>query len=579
MIWEKFLCNVTLSAPCAAFDVTVGELMANPEAWEVALGCTSEAYRLGVAKGVPFSFDDPLRYVTDFAATIPNASPSMRLDHLARRPSEIDVINGQVVELSRELGSRRRTTRPSAPSCAIASRCSPDRATRHAALRHCVGISGIGLPGSHQGVADDCSEMCDCSSGSTRRRQRRPCGGARSAGRTRERSGRPCGCRPPLRALPGSRHRNSGQKELDLVAVDPRSELVQAAEPYLTIFTRHVDAHRAVDDVDGEGDLASRVEAPRRLQSRRRRRLEVPPRSPLDESANLVEEIDLVRHRWIALSSLGSAILPPCAGPRPPAVGSLVWRSSWEEYRSDIPRFSPWPGYVGSMGDVPTRQRDDEVAWGIQSHGESRWPALLAVLAAMGLQLILPNNLLRGLGNRALIPSLEGVLLLVLLIANPGRISKEESRLRIIGIALIALITVANVVSLIELIHTLLYPTGGHAGGRSLVYASVPIWLTNVIVFGLWYWELDRGGPATRQQPQHRQPDFLFPQMSTPGSAPGWTPDFLDYLYTSFTNATAFSPTDTMPLTAWAKLLMMLQSLASLVTVAVVVSRAVNILS
>jgi len=104
MIWEKFLCNVTLSAPCAAFDVTVGELMSNPEAWRVALGCTSEAYRLGLAKGIRFSFDDPLRYVTDFAATIPNASPSMRLDHLARRPSEIDVINGQVVELGRELG-------------------------------------------------------------------------------------------------------------------------------------------------------------------------------------------------------------------------------------------------------------------------------------------------------------------------------------------------------------------------------------------------------------------------------------------------------------------------------------------
>jgi len=231
------------------------------------------------------------------------------------------------------------------------------------------------------------------------------------------------------------------------------------------------------------------------------------------------------------------------------------------------------------MGDVPARQRDDQVAWGIQSHGESRWPALLAVLAAMGLQLILPNDLLRGLGNRALIPSLEGVLLLVLLIANPGRISKEESRLRVVGVGLIAMITVANVVSLIELIHALLYPSGSHAGGRALVYASVPIWLTNVIVFGLWYWELDRGGPAARQQARHRRPDFLFPQMSTPGSAPGWTPDFLDYLYTSFTNATAFSPTDTMPLTAWAKLLMMLQSLASLVTVAVVVSRAVNILS
>jgi 2-dehydropantoate 2-reductase len=104
MIWEKFLCNVTLSAPCAAFDVTVGELMADYGAWRVALGCTSEAYRLGVAEGIQFPFDDPLRYVTDFAATIPNASPSMRLDHLARRASEIDVINGQVVELSREIG-------------------------------------------------------------------------------------------------------------------------------------------------------------------------------------------------------------------------------------------------------------------------------------------------------------------------------------------------------------------------------------------------------------------------------------------------------------------------------------------
>ena len=104
MIWEKFLCNVTLSAPCAVFDVTVGELMRDPRAWQVALGCTSEAHRVGVAMSVPFPFEDPLGYVTDFAATIPNASPSMRLDHLAHRPSEIDVINGQVVTLSTELG-------------------------------------------------------------------------------------------------------------------------------------------------------------------------------------------------------------------------------------------------------------------------------------------------------------------------------------------------------------------------------------------------------------------------------------------------------------------------------------------
>ncbi len=229
------------------------------------------------------------------------------------------------------------------------------------------------------------------------------------------------------------------------------------------------------------------------------------------------------------------------------------------------------------MDNTPSRSRDDAVAWGIPSHGEPRWPALLAVLAAIALQLVLPERLIQGLGYRGLIPALEGALIVVFLVTNPGRISKEESRLRVVGIALIALITVANVVSLTELIHALLY--GTKAGGRPIVYASVPIWLTNVIVFGLWYWELDRGGPAARQVREHRQPDFLFPQMSTPGCAPEWSPNFLDYIYTSFTNATAFSPTDTMPISMWSKLLMMLQSLASLVTVAVVVSRAVNILS
>jgi uncharacterized membrane protein len=233
---------------------------------------------------------------------------------------------------------------------------------------------------------------------------------------------------------------------------------------------------------------------------------------------------------------------------------------------------------VGVVEDGPKRSREDVAAWGEASHGEPRWPALLAVLAAIALQLVLPDSLIRGLGNRALIPALEGALIVVLIIANPtGHISKEQTRLRMIGQALIALTSIANVISLIELLHALLY--GTKAGGRPLVYASVPIWLTNVIVFGLWYWELDRGGPAARQSAGHRRPDFLFPQMSTPGASPGWVPNLLDYFYTSFTNATAFSPTDTMPLTGWAKLLMMLQSLASLVTVAVVVSRAVNILS
>lgn len=200
-----------------------------------------------------------------------------------------------------------------------------------------------------------------------------------------------------------------------------------------------------------------------------------------------------------------------------------------------------------------------------------------AVLVAILLQLILPDDVLVGLGAKAVVPGIEGVLLLVLLVTNPGRLTSEQRHLRLIGIALIALVSVANTVSLVELIHALLYYT--KTAGRPLVYASVPIWLTNVIAFGLWYWELDRGGPARRTQATHPKPDFLFPQMGARGADPTWTPDFSDYLYTSFTNGTAFSPTDTMPLTRWAKLLMAVQSMASLVTVAVVVSRAVNILN
>lgn len=96
LIWEKFVCNVTLSAPCTAFDCHIGKLMANPEGWQAALACAREAYACGLAEGVAFSFDDVERYVTDFASLMPDANPSMRLDHLAGRASEIDAINGMV---------------------------------------------------------------------------------------------------------------------------------------------------------------------------------------------------------------------------------------------------------------------------------------------------------------------------------------------------------------------------------------------------------------------------------------------------------------------------------------------------
>lgn len=104
LIWEKFICNSTFSAPCTAFDCTIGEVMADPALWKIALGCEKEVHRLGVAKAIAFSFEDPVAYVTAFGKRMPNARPSMLLDHQARRASEIDAINGMAVTVGQELG-------------------------------------------------------------------------------------------------------------------------------------------------------------------------------------------------------------------------------------------------------------------------------------------------------------------------------------------------------------------------------------------------------------------------------------------------------------------------------------------
>ena len=119
----------------------------------------------------------------------------------------------------------------------------------------------------------------------------------------------------------------------------------------------------------------------------------------------------------------------------------------------------------------------------------------------------------------------------------------------------------------------------GVSDATSLLRSGGSIWLTNVVVFALWYWEFDRGGPGARAEARNHVPDFLFPQMTDPDLAsPHWAPSFFDYLYMSFTNSSAFSPTDVLPLTRWAKALMMAQSATSLTVVALVIARAVNIL-
>jgi hypothetical protein len=205
------------------------------------------------------------------------------------------------------------------------------------------------------------------------------------------------------------------------------------------------------------------------------------------------------------------------------------------------------------------------------------WAPQLVVACAILLDLSLPEKL--TLGPNWLLPVFEGALLAGLLIASPHPRMRHSPLRRQIAMALIGLVSAVNIVSLYLLCHFLLHHGTTMHEGRPLILAGIVLWVTNVLLFGLWYWELDRGGPVARAMIPEATPDFLFPQMTDPRFAPqGWMPQLIDYLYVSFTNATAFSPTDTMPLSPIAKLLMSAQALSALLTIGLVVARAVNIL-
>jgi uncharacterized membrane protein len=208
--------------------------------------------------------------------------------------------------------------------------------------------------------------------------------------------------------------------------------------------------------------------------------------------------------------------------------------------------------------------------------GESAWPAALTVAGAIGLQLTLPERLTAG--PTWLVPALEGVLLAALALTTPRELEGHHPWRRRLALSLVAFVSAANIFSLEQLSHHLLH-SKTPSNGRELVFSGILIWLTNFLIFALWYWELDRGGPGARACGEDGPPDFLFPQMSDDRIEPrDWRPRFIDYLYVSLTNAAAFSPTDTMPLSAMAKTVMGIQSLVSLVTLGLIISRAVNIL-
>jgi hypothetical protein len=230
------------------------------------------------------------------------------------------------------------------------------------------------------------------------------------------------------------------------------------------------------------------------------------------------------------------------------------------------------------MGRVTDEHRPVHLpAWKRPTPGEARWPVVLAILIAAGLQWVTPPNL--AFAPRWLLPSVELGLLAATVVANPSRISRESSVLRMLSLGLVAVATLATVWSAGRLV-VLVVRGGGHQEPAQVLLSGAVIWLTNVFVFALWYWELDRGGPAARANARHIHPDFLFAQMTIPELiSKDWEPTFVDYLYLGFTNAAAFSPTDTLPLTRWAKLAMMSQAGISITVVVLVIARAVNILS
>ena len=206
------------------------------------------------------------------------------------------------------------------------------------------------------------------------------------------------------------------------------------------------------------------------------------------------------------------------------------------------------------------------------------WHVQLAMLLAVVLQITLPVRFAPG--SRLLIPAIELILLAALMFTTPHAPVFKSLARRLNVIMLIAVTSAANAYSLIIVASQLLQGSQATTNGRDLILAALNIYLTNIIIFALWYWEVDGGGPGERQQIAKYEQDFLFPQHQNEDYRhPAWKPTFLDYLYLSSTNAMAFSPTDTLPLSRRAKMLMLLQATISLVAIALVAARAVNILS
>lgn len=212
-----------------------------------------------------------------------------------------------------------------------------------------------------------------------------------------------------------------------------------------------------------------------------------------------------------------------------------------------------------------------------QVQGEKRWPMAITLVVAIALPFLLPQRF--SLGPRWIIPAFEALLLVALMVSDPGRIDRRSTVVRALSVVLVAILVMGAAVATVRLVVDLI--RGGpetNSPGQLLRVGSL-VWIYVIITFSFLYWELDSGGPEARARSAPEYMDLAFPEHLNPRvSRPGWRPEFFDYLYLGFTDATAFSPTDVMPMARWAKLAMAIQALACLIIMGLVIARAVNIL-
>ncbi|ROS77792.1 uncharacterized protein DUF1345 [Curtobacterium sp. PhB130] len=212
----------------------------------------------------------------------------------------------------------------------------------------------------------------------------------------------------------------------------------------------------------------------------------------------------------------------------------------------------------------------------VRHQHEHRFPVAAAILVNLALALFLPSQVL--FFPSWVVPLLGVLLLMPLIVFNPRRLSRETTWSRWLSFGLAIMLTVANQLTVIRTVMELL---NGHADGGAVLLTALQVWVSSIIAFGLVYWELDRGGPVARRRPglwKSDEADFQFPQETDERTA-SWRPVYLDYLYVGLTNMVAFSPTDTMPMTVRAKMIMAYQSVGGFILMALVISRAVNIIA